>query len=187
MPPENRIRQALNRLGLTALGARLKAAGRPAPVQARGAAERSPLVAFHCDDGHDHAGRHHEVILAFDDDAMHEVHDFIQWLFPLPEPSRAFHAAPVLSEEDLAIMRASPVCQARLAAAHRRMIDFLTANPVWLQAYDHNHLRITRMIRSTRLIAGHEAADRLRDHFLRHARSNAAAINPTTLAFWANA
>ena len=34
-------------------------------------------MAFHCDDGHDHAGRHHEVILAFDDDAMHEYGEIV--------------------------------------------------------------------------------------------------------------
>jgi hypothetical protein len=184
MPPESRIRQALNRLGRSLGLAARDAAPEPGRAHAAG---HSPLVAFHCGDGRDHAGRHHDVILAFDDDAMHGVHDFIQWLFPLPEPSRAFHGAPILSEEDLEIMRASAVCQARLAAAHARMTEFLTANPVWLQAYDHNHLRITRMIRSTRLIAGHEAADRLRDHFLHHARADGAPINPTTLAFWANA
>lgn len=188
MPPENRIREALSWLGRSlGLGAKPWATDRPATGDAHRRAQRSALVAFHCDDGHDHAGRHHSAILAFDDEAMHQVHDFIQWLFPLPEPSRAFHAAPVLSEDDLAIMRSSPVCQARLAAARARMIEFLAANPDWLQAYDHNHLRITRMIRSTRLIAGHEAADGLRDHFLHHARTNAAQINPTTLAFWANA
>ena len=189
MPCEHQIRQVLDRisqsLGLAALGARLS--GRSDPVEPRTSNHSSPLVAFHCHDGHDHAGRHHRVILAFDDDAMHELHDFIQWLFPLPEPSRAFHAAPVLSQDDLAVMRASAVCQARLAAARARMTEFLNANPVWLQAYDHTHLRITRMIRSTRLIAGDEAADDVRDYFLHRARSTFAPINPTTLAFWANA
>lgn len=188
MHPKTPMREALSWLGRNlGLGAKPRATGGRASDRPRATGKRSALVAFHCDDGHDHAGRHHGAILAFNDEAMHQVHDFIQWLFPLPEPSRAFHAAPVLSEDDLAIMRSSPVCQARLAAARTRMIEFLAANPDWLQAYDHNHLRITRMIRSTRLIAGHETADSLRDHFLHHARTNAAQINPTTLAFWANA
>jgi hypothetical protein len=177
------MRQLGRGLGLVAPGPGSRAGG----DEGRDPGHHSPLVAFHCGDGLDHAGRHHEAILSFDDDALHGVHDFIQWLFPLPEPSRAFHAAPILSEEDLRVMRASAVCQARLAAAHARMTEFLLANPVWLQAYDHNHLRITRMIRSTRLIAGHEAADRLRDVFLRHAHAHGAPINQATLAFWANA
>jgi hypothetical protein len=148
---------------------------------------RSPLVAFHCHDGADHAGRRHADILAFSDDDMHGEHDFIQWLFPLPEPSRAVHGAPILTGKDLSAMRPSKVCQARLAAARGRMMEFLDDNPVWLRAYDHNHLRITRMIRSTRLIAGHGEADKLREFFLHHGRSERAEINATTLAFWAEA
>jgi hypothetical protein len=145
------------------------------------------LVAFHCHDGADHAGRRHGDIIALEDPAIDSTHDFIQWLFPLPEASRAVEGAPILSEADLTVMRASQVCQERLATARARMVTFLTDNPVWLQAYDHNHLRITRMIRSTRLIAGHEAADSLRDFFLSHTHARRAPVNRTTLAFWANA
>jgi hypothetical protein len=157
---------------------------RPVPPAGTGAFS---LVAFHCDDGKDHAGRRHETILAFSDEALHEVHDFIQWLFPLPEPSRAFHAAPVMSEADLAVLRGSRMCQERLEAARARMERFLIDNPVWLCSHDHNHLRITRIIRSTRLIAGDEAADRFRAFVLDHAEAHGARINPTTLAFWASA
>ena len=84
-------------------------------------------------------------------------------------------------------MRRSKVCQTRLALSRERMQTFLVENPVWLAAYDHNHLRITRMIRSTRLIAGHQAGDQVRDFFLGHSHAHDAPINPTTLAFWANA
>jgi hypothetical protein len=177
MPPDRRWRFDLSWLGLGRGGARV---ARPEVAQ-------SPLVAFHCHDGEDHAGRRHADILEFDDDALHGVHDLIQWLFPLPEASRAFNGAPVLTEADLEVMRRSGLCQERLAAARERMITFLNENPDWLQAYDHNHLRITRMIRSTRLIAGHEAGDALRDFFLHHIRERRGMVNPTTLAFWANA
>jgi hypothetical protein len=179
MPPDRRWRLDLKTIGQALAGLGL----RPASATAG----PSPLVAFHCHDGLDHAGRDHAALIGLSDQAMHEVHDFIQWLFPLPEPSLAFDGAPVLSEADIAAMRASAVCQARHAAARARFVAFLTDNPVWLRAYDHNHLRITRVIRSTRLIAGHEAADELRDHILGHARDKDAWINPTTLAFWVNA
>jgi hypothetical protein len=180
MPPEGRFRLELKRLGQR-LG--LAGLGSPAPA----AAAPSAIVAFHCEDGTDHAGRRHHAILAFDDEAMHQGHDFIQWLFPLPEPSRAFHAAPVLSEADLAVMRRSEICQARLDAAHARMMRFLLDNPHWLRPHDHNHLRITRMIRSTRLIAGDAVADRLRAVIMDHTEAHGADINPITLTFWASA
>jgi len=177
MPDESKFGRMASKIGIR-LG-----------LQPRGPhhGHRSPLTAFHCEDGRDHVGRSHAGILAFDDHAMHGVHDFIQWLFPLPEPSNAFFGAPVMSEHDLAVMRASDVCQRRLEAAHARMASFLVQNPVWLRLHDHNHLRITRMIRSTRLISGDAEADRFRDFILGHIDRRKAHINPTTLAFWANA
>jgi hypothetical protein len=191
MPPESRLHLALKRmargLGLADLQSRRKTPDQGAGPLAQCGAHVSLLVAFHCGDGLDHAGRRHESILAFSDQAMHDGHDFIQWLFPLPEPSQAFHAAPVMSEDDLLVMRRSEVCLARLHAANARMMRFLADNPVWLRAHDHNHLRITRMIRSTRLIAGEESANRLKTFVLDHARAKAAEINPTTLAFWTSA
>ena len=35
----------------------------------------------------DTEGRSLKEILAWDEDDLEAVHDFIQWLFPLPEPS----------------------------------------------------------------------------------------------------
>jgi hypothetical protein len=177
MPDENRLGRMVSRIG-SRLG-----------LEPRGPRHdhRSMLTAFHCEDGRDHAGRSHAGILAFDDHAMHSVHDFIQWLFPLPEPSNAFIGAPVMSDDDLAVMRASELCQRRLEAAHARMAAFLVHNPVWLRLHDHNHLRITRMIRSTRLISGDGEADRFRGFILEHVDRRKAHINPTTLHFWAHA
>jgi hypothetical protein len=49
----------------------------------------SRLLDFYRGVGADTEGRRLEDILAWPDDDLEEVHDFIQWLFPLPEPSRA--------------------------------------------------------------------------------------------------
>ena len=35
--------------------------------------------------GRDHRGRSLAEVLAFDDSALEQHHDYIQWLFPLPE------------------------------------------------------------------------------------------------------
>ena len=48
-----------------------------------------PLVAFYRDGARDDEGRTLAEILAWDDDRLEEIHDFIQWLFPLPERSGA--------------------------------------------------------------------------------------------------
>ena len=48
----------------------------------------SALITFYRGSGTDHAGRRIDEILSWDDAALESVHDYIQWLFPLDEPSR---------------------------------------------------------------------------------------------------
>jgi hypothetical protein len=132
-------------------------------------------------------GRSHADILAFPDEALEARHDFIQWLFPLPEPSRAVPGSPVLSEEDIAAVSASPAARANLRAAAQRMIAFYTANDHWLAGTDHNHLRITRIIRSLRLLAGDADADGFRDKLLALVAAAGTPVNATSLRFWRQA
>ena len=46
-----------------------------------------PIVMFLEGEGTDAHGRTVFEIVAMDDIALDRTHDFIQWLFPLPEPS----------------------------------------------------------------------------------------------------
>ena len=48
-------------------------------------------------EGRDHRGRLLSHILGFSLDELEFHHDYIQWLFPLPEPSGANPSAPLLS------------------------------------------------------------------------------------------
>lgn len=145
----------------------------------------SDIVLFLAADGQDCAGRSFEDVLAFDDVEIERRHDFIQWLFPLPEPSRAVPGSPVLTAVDIAALRASQTAAGRLAAAATRMLDFYRANRRWRQSYDHNHLRITRIVTSLRLLAGDAAADAFKAAILSEA--GRADINTDTLEFWRRA
>ena len=49
----------------------------------------SPIVMFLEGEGTDAHGRTVFEVVAMDDIALDRTHDFIQWLFPLPEPSTA--------------------------------------------------------------------------------------------------
>ena len=49
----------------------------------------SPIVRFLVQDGRDGAGRTFAQVLAFGDAELERRHDFVQWLFPLGEPSAA--------------------------------------------------------------------------------------------------
>jgi hypothetical protein len=62
----------------------------------------SRLVEFYFGRATDSEGRLLHEIWEWGDDDFEEVHDFVQWLFPLPEPSRFNPDAPLLTEEDVA-------------------------------------------------------------------------------------
>ena len=142
----------------------------------------SPLLSFVSGDGIDNAGRTFADVLAFDDAALERHHDFVQWLFPLDEASRAVPGSPVLDAPTIAGVRASSVAQDRLARASERMLQFYRDTSAWRRPFDHNHLRITRIIKSLRMLAGDEAADAFKRAIVALAAD--APIDATARRFW---
>jgi hypothetical protein len=84
-------------------------------------------------------------VLAFDDHQLEHIHDFIQWLFPLPEPSRAQPQSPTLTSAEIAAIRQSSAAQENLKRAAQMMTDSYQRHDHWLRRADHNHLRIIRI------------------------------------------
>ena len=147
----------------------------------------SPLVDFLNETGPDAAGRSLDAVLVFDDAALEHHHDFIQWLFPLPEPSRAVAGSPVLTPEDQTAISMSATALANIAAAADRMARFYAATDAWLAPHDHNHLRISRIIRSLRLLVGETVADRFRDGLMQQMVSRGGRVNAASLDHWRSA
>lgn len=106
------------------------------------------------------SGRTFDQILALDDDTLERSHDIIQWIFPLPERSRAQPNAPVLTPEELAEFRASPPLQIQVRRAAHTFAGFYGLTDEWKKPRDHNHLRITRIIRCLTLVGQTEYARR---------------------------
>ncbi|CAN7382183.1 opioid growth factor receptor-related protein [Brevundimonas sp. LjRoot202] len=146
-----------------------------------------PIVAFLEGEGVDGRGRTIFDVLGMDDAGLELTHDFIQWLFPLPEPSSAVPDAPVLTAADVEAIRNSIPAQCVLAAATDRMEAFYRATHAWLQAHDHNHLRITRIIRSLRLLRGDGEADAFRDAILSFVEATRAPVSVRSRGYWATA
>lgn len=144
----------------------------------------SPLVDFLNGKGRDRAGLMMREVLALDDVALEHRHDFIQWLFPLPEPSRSVPGSPVLTAEDRAAISGSATAVTNLLAAAERMSIFYESTDSWLASHDHNHLRISRIIRSLRLLAGDTAADLFRDARLADLASRGDGVNIVSLEHW---
>ncbi|MEZ0167501.1 opioid growth factor receptor-related protein [Microvirga sp. TS319] len=146
-----------------------------------------PLHAYLTGDGRDSRGRCAGDVLLLPDETLEEVHDYIQWLFPLPTRSIAQPNAPVLTKAEIDAIKVDPRAVETLRRAAERMLQFYSRTRWWLTGQDHNHLRITRIIRSLRLLVGPDTAQAFhRDILTLHDRAGAP-VNPRSLQFWAEA
>ena len=147
----------------------------------------NPILAFLEGEGTDGAGRSLFDVLGMDDAGIERTHDFIQWLFALTEASAAVPGAPVLTPEQAAEIKASIPAQCALAAATDRMDRFYRATTLWLAPQDHNHLRITRIIKSLRLLRGDRYANEFRDAVLWRVEATGAPVNALSRHYWSTA
>ena len=146
-----------------------------------------PLHAFLAGAGPDGRGRRVTDVLEFSDRDLERHHDFIQWLFPLPARSSAQPGAPVLSDDEIAAIREDPRAASNLSRGSERMLRFYRDTDGWLSLADHNHLRITRIIRSLNLLVGQEAARTFYQTILALHRDAGSPVNAGSLRFWKEA
>lgn len=162
----------------------------------------SRLTDFYRGTGVDAKGRTLDQIWAYSDDEMETIHDFIQWLFPLREPSRFNPDAPLLSVLDIAEFHADPRLRENLRHSFELFLAFLglrcgagrivTAPDfdakagVWRHP-NHNWLRITRVLTSTRTLGLEEPSRAFLD-FLKALRDQEqSGITAETFRYWNHA
>jgi hypothetical protein len=135
------------------------------------------LVAFYRGEAADYQDRTLHDVWSWDDRRLEDRHDYIQVLFPLPEESRFNAWAPLLDDATLARYRTDEVIRANLLQSLRVMLRFYgfrldekTGEVVeaenfaerarqWLRPGNHNHLRITRILRCLTLCGLHDRAE----------------------------
>jgi hypothetical protein len=122
------------------------------------------IVQFYSGAEPDHRGRFLRDVIAWPDERLESVHDFIQWLFPLPDPSPVNPHAPLLNRETVEAFAARANLRDALRTSLERMLKFygfaLGPGPMvdrtkqfaaraenWLWPGNHNHLRITRILK----------------------------------------
>jgi hypothetical protein len=84
----------------------------------------SPIIGFYNGTESDHRGRYLHEIQEWPDDQLESVHDYIQWLFPLPEPSGFNVAAPILNPQSIQEFRSRPDLQQNLRVSFLRLANF---------------------------------------------------------------
>lgn len=93
------------------------------------------------------------VRFAADDMWLETTHNYIQWAFPLREVSTFVERSPFVVESDIPELRKLPYLLDAQRDAATRMLKFYTDYTFWRDGSDnHNHLRITRIIKSLKLL-----------------------------------
>lgn len=161
-----------------------------------------PLVQFYKGVAPDNRGRRLEDILAWGDDELEYTHDYIQWLFPIATVgvnpfAPPANAATIEAFHDDASLRHA------LCRSFDRMLAFyglersgdeivpradFASHRQWLTAGNHNHLRLTRIMKSLRLFGLDVDVRALHGCLIRIADSEHAAgrrsISADTIRFW---
>jgi hypothetical protein len=167
--------------------------------------DMSAILDFYRGTGGTSTGWRMDEILAWPDTEIEGVHDFIQWLFPLPEKSMANPFAPVLDKPTISAFHHEAKLQEALRTSLGRMLTFYGFVPKaeaivpaadfevraqnWLTPANHNHLRLTRMIRSLRVLGLESEAqalwNALQDVYASDEGKNS--ISERTYKFWTRA
>ncbi|KAF2164706.1 hypothetical protein M409DRAFT_25098 [Zasmidium cellare ATCC 36951] len=176
-------------------GGHILAKSRPTPFIARFYGEEHAA---------DTEGRTLDDICAFDDDQLEYHHDFIQVLFPLPERSGVNRDAPLIDKNTRDAFLEHEHLRKNLFKSFSRMARFYAfdvdgdeaeltlsaatnfkqhARNTWLTSVDHNHLRITRIIRCLRILG----LDQVAQTFYQALVDNARGVSPRSLMYWKRA
>jgi hypothetical protein len=145
------------------------------------------LHAFLSGEAPDTRGRTAADVIAFSDEDLERRHDWVQWLFPLPTPSAAVPDSAYLSPNEIDAIRSDARAKDTLLRAADRLIEFYSRTDHWLGAHDHNHLRITRIIHSLRLLVSPEEARRFYQRLMSLHEATGGPVNAQSLRYWRDA
>lgn len=105
------------------------------------------------------SGHRRADLLKLTDAEFERHHGFIQWAFPTPEKSYNNFSAPLLDLGTAIWLSEDATSISFLENMAVRFLQFLKANSHWKAASNHNHLRITRLIHSLRILHSYELAN----------------------------
>ena len=133
-------------------------------------ASNSLIIKFYSKISPDNRGRKLDEIWQQDHVWLEKTHDYIQWLFPLNDKSGFNLHAPILNEQDIETFKDSKELKLNLAHSFQLILDFyglkfneshskITTSEsfeerkkTWLHWGNHNHMRITRILKCLQLL-----------------------------------
>lgn len=114
-------------------------------------------------------------ILHFSDNQLEIIHNYIQWIFPTTEKSKFNKDAPIMTNEIINNFKNNSKCKENMLKCFKRMlnfyglkledknviknIDYKEMSYDWIYIHLHNHMRITRILKSLNLFGFKEEHD----------------------------
>ena len=135
-------------------------------------------------------------------------HDYIQWLFPLAEQSAFNIDAPILNEKTIKTFRKNPLLQQNLRQSlitmlrlyglehHKntegkivigKSVDYQNRKIEWVCLFDHNYLRITRILKCLITLGLKDEAHAFYDCLQQIYREESDLIGGETFQYWKTA
>ncbi|HEY2378264.1 MAG TPA: opioid growth factor receptor-related protein [Gemmatimonadaceae bacterium] len=161
------------------------------------------VIAFYSGTGQDATGRRLTDVWQFPHEELEDNHDYIQWLFPLTERSAFNPEAPILDDATIARFRSNDTLRRNLERSLEVMLDFygleITGDRIiraprfadrsmnWLTSFNHNFLRLTRILKSLSLLGLEQRAEQLFACLEGIYASHGRVIGERTMSFWRHA
>ncbi len=145
------------------------------------------LTSFLRGSGPDYSGRYIRQVLEMNDQELEEIHNYIQWLFPLNEFNNTVPNSPILTNRDISVAKKDKAIQSNLMSAMARMEQFYNDNDHWIEEYNHNHLRITRIIKSLNAMLGYQIAEEFYFKIMARINTKPGVVNDESITYWKNA
>lgn len=144
----------------------------------------SSIVAFFTGEAADDLGRLFSDYLNFSNSELEHIHNYIQWAFPICEPSRHNSSAPLLTDDAVAALKENPDALKNFQIFLARMSQFYLQSDCWLSRFNHNHLRITRIIASTCQILNVQEAGYFYAMIMQRIHDTETEVNKRSIDFW---
>lgn len=135
----------------------------------------------------DHKERMLSDIYKFSDNEIEATHDFIQIMFPLAEPSLwSSNKYFIETQNEIDSLSKNKNVKKSILKSASWYISFLKRNNHWKHNNNHNLKRITRMIKSVRLIVGNREAEKVKNYIL-SIENIEKLVGIKSLNYWKNA
>jgi hypothetical protein len=166
------------------------------------------LIPFYLGEKTDPEGRKIQEMWAWDFEELECAHDYIQWLFPISEKSAFNPDAPVVDEEVIQTFQSDPRLRQNLQQSLAVMLRFYglqrdessegkiivnksenysTRKREWICMFDHNYLRITRILKCLVTFGLKDEAQAFYDCLRQIYREDSDQIGGETFQYWTSA